>query len=81
VIRGDLIPECTTIVRAVLESLGKKAGPEDDRTEGQRFHDALQLAWVPQPRVCVLSHGNVPGLSGSCPWRSFVSPEIARRRG
>jgi hypothetical protein len=45
VIRGDLIPECTTIVRAVLESLGKKAGPEDDRTEGQRFHDALQLAW------------------------------------
>jgi len=32
-------------VRAVLEALGKKAGPEDDRTEGKRFHDALQLAW------------------------------------
>jgi hypothetical protein len=44
VIRGDLTPECATVVRAVLESLGKKAGPEDDRTEGQRFHDALQLA-------------------------------------
>jgi hypothetical protein len=43
-IRGDLTPECATVVRAVLEALGKKAGPEDDRTEGQRFHDALQLA-------------------------------------
>ena len=44
VIRGDLTPECNTAVRAVLEALGKKGGPEDDRTEGQRFHDALQLA-------------------------------------
>jgi hypothetical protein len=44
VIRGDLTPECATAVRAVLESLGKKTGPEDDRTEKQRFHDALQLA-------------------------------------
>jgi hypothetical protein len=43
-IRGDLTPECATAVRAVLEALGKKAGPEDDRSEGQRFHDALQLA-------------------------------------
>jgi hypothetical protein len=43
-IRGDLTPECATAVRAVLESLGKKAGQEDDRTERQRFHDALQLA-------------------------------------
>jgi hypothetical protein len=31
-------------VTAVLQALGKKAGPEDDRTEKQRFHDALQLA-------------------------------------
>ncbi|TVZ05136.1 HNH endonuclease [Trebonia kvetii] len=44
VIRGDLTPECATAVRAVLEALGKKAGPEDDRTEPKRFHDALQLA-------------------------------------
>src|ERR1700744_64284 len=44
VIRGNLTPECATAVRAVLEALGKKAGPEDDRTEGKRFHDALQLA-------------------------------------
>jgi hypothetical protein len=43
-VTGDLTPECTAALRAVLESLGKKAGPEDDRTEPQRFHDALQLA-------------------------------------
>jgi hypothetical protein len=39
------------VVRAVLEALGKKAGRKSDRTEGQRFHDALQLACGPQPRV------------------------------
>ena len=43
VIRGDLTPECAAAVRAVLEALGKKAGPEDDRTEAKRCHDALQL--------------------------------------
>ena len=42
VVRGNLTPECTAAVQAVLEALGKKAGPEDTRTEGQRFHDALQ---------------------------------------
>jgi hypothetical protein len=44
VIRGDLTPECAAAVTAVLQALGKEAGPEDDRTEKQRFHDALQLA-------------------------------------
>jgi hypothetical protein len=42
-IRGNLTPECGAAVQAVLEALGKKAGPEDHRTEHQRFHDALQL--------------------------------------
>jgi hypothetical protein len=42
VVRGGLTPECAAAMRAVLESLGKKRGPEDIRTEGQRFHDALQ---------------------------------------
>ena len=42
VIRGDLTPECAAAVRAVIESLGKKRGPEDERPEPQRFHDALQ---------------------------------------
>ncbi len=44
VLRGDLTPECATAVRAVLESLGQGHGPEDDRTEAKRFHDALHLA-------------------------------------
>ncbi len=42
-IRGNLTPECGAAVAAVLDALGKRHGPEDTRTEGQRFHDALQL--------------------------------------
>ena len=42
---------CAAAVRAVLEALGKKAGPEDDRAEPKRFHDALQLAWQVLPRA------------------------------
>jgi hypothetical protein len=41
---GNLTPECTLALQAVLDSLGKKAGPEDERSEAQRYHDALQLA-------------------------------------
>ncbi len=40
--------------RIVLEALGKEGLPEDDRTESQPFHDALQFACVPRPRVCPL---------------------------
>jgi hypothetical protein len=43
-VTGNLTPECTAALQAVLDSLGKKEGPEDDRTEAQRYHDALQLA-------------------------------------
>jgi hypothetical protein len=43
-LNGNLTPECAAAVQAVLEALGKKAGPDDDRTDGQRSHDALQLA-------------------------------------
>jgi hypothetical protein len=41
-IRGDLTPECAAAVAAVIEALGKSRGPEDFRTAGQRYHDALQ---------------------------------------
>jgi hypothetical protein len=57
VIRGSLTPECATAVRAVLEALGKKAGPEDDRTEQKRFHDALQLACAVLMASC-RTHGH-----------------------
>jgi Domain of unknown function (DUF222)/HNH endonuclease len=39
---GNLTPECTAALRAVLDALGAKAGPEDYRTPGQRHHDALE---------------------------------------
>ena len=43
IIRGNLTAECAAAVQAVLEALGKNQGREDHRSEGQRFHDALQL--------------------------------------
>ena len=41
---GDLTPECLAALTEVLDTLGKKAGPEDERTAGQRRHDALEEA-------------------------------------
>jgi hypothetical protein len=41
---GDLTPGCAAALDAVLEALGKKAGPEDTRTAAQRRHDALEEA-------------------------------------
>jgi Domain of unknown function (DUF222)/HNH endonuclease len=41
---GNLTPECAAALRAVLDALNGKAGPEDHRTAGQRDHDALQEA-------------------------------------
>jgi len=41
---GNLTPECTAALRAVLDALAVKAGPEDLRSQDQRDHDALQEA-------------------------------------
>jgi hypothetical protein len=57
VIRGDLTGECAA-AEAVLDALGKRHGPEDTRSEGQRFQDALQQGCAPQPRVCVPSRSS-----------------------
>ena len=43
-LEGDLSPGCAEAIRAVLDSLGKRTGPEDKRTERQRHHDALEDA-------------------------------------
>jgi len=43
-VTGNLTPECTAALQAILEALGKKAGPDDDRSQAQRYHDALLLA-------------------------------------
>ena len=44
VMHGDLTAECAAAVAAVLDALGAPAGKEDDRTKGQRYHDALAEA-------------------------------------
>ncbi len=41
---ADLTPQCAAALRAVLDALGKKAGPEDTRAQRQRDHDALEEA-------------------------------------
>jgi len=42
--QGDLTAGCAAALAAVLDALGKKAGPEDTRTAAQRRHDALEDA-------------------------------------
>ena len=44
VVHGDLTAECAAAVAAVLDALAAPAGKEDDRTKGQRYHDALAEA-------------------------------------
>jgi Domain of unknown function (DUF222)/HNH endonuclease len=41
---ADLTPQAAAALQAVLDSLGKRTGPEDIRTRGQRDHDALEEA-------------------------------------
>jgi Domain of unknown function (DUF222) len=43
-LHGDLTPRCAAALAAVLEALGKRAGPEDLRSRWQRDHDALEEA-------------------------------------
>ncbi|HYS33704.1 MAG TPA: DUF222 domain-containing protein, partial [Streptosporangiaceae bacterium] len=43
-LRADLTPRATAALLAVLDSLGKKAGPEDTRSAAQRRHDGLEEA-------------------------------------
>jgi uncharacterized protein DUF222/HNH endonuclease len=56
---GDLTAGCAAALSAVLEALGKPAGPEDLRTVTQRRHDALEEA-------CrrLIAAGMVPGRAG-----------------
>ena len=54
---GELTPECAAAVQAVLDALGKKRGPEDERTPRQRHHDALEEA-------CRLLIGSASGPAG-----------------
>ncbi len=56
---GNLTPQCTAALLAVLDALGKKTGPEDTRTVWQRRHDAVE-------EMCrrLIAAGGVPDRAG-----------------
>jgi hypothetical protein len=80
---GDLTPACAAALGAVLDALGKPAGPEDLRTKWQRRHDALEEGcrrWLPScialcPKVTV---DRLARLPASALWQSLAA---MRRRG
>ena len=43
---GDLTPQAATALQTVLDALGQRTGPEDDRSKEQREHDALEEACI-----------------------------------
>ena len=71
---GDLTPGCAAAVSAVLEALGKAAGPEDTRTVTQRRHDALEEA-------CrrLIAAKMLPGRAGQ-PTQALVHITLAQLR-
>ncbi len=74
VITGDLTPECTAIVTAVLESLSAPAGAEDTRTREQRYHDALEEAMRR-----LIASGLLPDRAGQ-PTKAMVYIALAELR-
>src|SRR6516164_1300871 len=68
---GDLTAGCSAALSAVLESLGKRAGPEDTRTAPQRRHDALEEA-------CrrLIATGMLPARAGQ-PARAYLHITLA----
>jgi hypothetical protein len=74
VLTGDLTPECAALAGTVLESLGRRAGPEDTRTHDQRLHDALEEA------LCrLLAAGLVPDRAGQ-PAKMLVHTPLGELR-
>jgi Domain of unknown function (DUF222)/HNH endonuclease len=74
VLRGDLTPECTAFLTAVLESLSVPAGADDERTRDQRYHDALQEA-----ARRLVAAGLLPERAGQ-PVKAWVHVSLAELR-
>ena len=72
---GDLTPQCTAALSAVLDALGKRTGPEDLRSPRQRRHDALEEA-------CrrLIASGCVPDRAGQ-PTQIQVHMTLDQLRG
>ncbi|HEY5990711.1 MAG TPA: DUF222 domain-containing protein, partial [Streptosporangiaceae bacterium] len=73
-LRGDLTPGCAAALTAVLDALGKRAGPEDLRSVAQRRHDALAEACTR-----LLAAGLLPGAGGQ-PARAQVHLTLSQLR-
>jgi Domain of unknown function (DUF222) len=71
VVHGDLTAECAAAVAAVLDALSAPAGKDDDRTKGQRYHDALQEG---MPRLTAA--GLLPERAGQ-PVKTWVHISLA----
>jgi hypothetical protein len=83
VVTGDLTPECSAVVTAVLDALSAPIGAEDTRTREQRYHDALEDAMRPL-RFCVMLDSRTPcRQTGRKPssGRRVRPPERDLRRG
>jgi len=74
-LNGDLTPSCTSALQAVVDVLGKRRGPEDLRTKGQRQHDALEEA-------CrrLIGSGCLPERAGQ-PTQIVLHMDLGRLRG
>ena len=72
---GNLTPQCAAAVQAVLDALGKRRGPEDERTKSQRLHDALEDA-------CrrLIGSGCLPERAGQ-PAQIVLHMDLDRLRG
>jgi Domain of unknown function (DUF222) len=74
-LNGNLTPQCAAALQAVLDALGKRRGPEDERTKGQRLHDALNEA-------CrrLIGSGCLPDRAGQ-PTQIVLHMDLDRLRG
>ena len=74
-LNGNLAPPCAAALQAVLDALGKRRGPEDLRTKGQRLHDALEDA-------CrrLIGSGFLPERAGQ-PTQIVLHMDLDRLRG
>jgi Domain of unknown function (DUF222) len=72
---ANLTSGCSAALSAVLEALGKPAGPEDTRTVPQRRHDALMEACKR-----LVAAGMLPGRAGQ-PTQVHLYMSLAQLRG
>jgi hypothetical protein len=74
VLSGDLTPECSAVITAVLDALSAPVDAEDTRTHGQRYHDALADAMKR-----LLASGLLPERAGQ-PVKGWVHVSLAELR-